>query len=311
MNPFFSIIIPLYNREKTISRAINSILNQTFQDFELIVVDDASKDKSAEIVSNFQLNDKRIFYIRNLINQERCVTRNIGIEAAKGRYICFLDSDDYHLPHHLQIFHDKIVDLAFPLGFLFTSSWNETAVGVRSKRVCPSIIGLNLYHYFLNYTVNPQRWCVESRVAKKILFDPEIVICEDLDFSLQMVVFNYPIIQILDRSTVYVASADSFTHGDTLKWEKELFYLRKIFQKKIFQKKIPFWDKNKLLSKCYYFLAQKEYSNSSLLTIKYCLISLLYYPFGYKKRIQKDLIILIIKSLYIGVKKYLSNCFKY
>jgi glycosyltransferase involved in cell wall biosynthesis len=224
MKPFFSIIIPLYNRERTISRAIDSILNQTFTDFEIIIVDDCSKDKSPEIVKSMQLSDSRIIYLRNEENKERCVTRNIGIQNSKGRYICFLDSDDYHLPFHLQTFHEKILRLEFPIGLLFTSSFNETENRIRSERVCPIMDKMDKFHYLLTYTVNPQRWCVENSVTKKILFDPNITICEDLDFSLRVAAENYPIIQIPIPTTIYVATTDSFTHGDSLKWEKELFY---------------------------------------------------------------------------------------
>lgn len=299
MNPFFSIIIPLYNREKTISRAIESILNQTFQDFELIVVDDCSTDNSAEIVHKLKVLDARIKYIKNEINQERCISRNKGIQIALGKYICFLDSDDYHLPIHLETFYHKILEENEPKAFLFTSAFNETEEGTISERVCPEIGTMNLYHYFLNYTVNPQRWCVEKSVAISILFDPEIVICEDLDFSLRAVQAGVSIIQIPTLTTVYVATVDSFTHGDTQKWEKELFYLKRIFNKKEFIKKLSFVDINKLISRCYYFLAQKNYhQKNKLKVIKYAVLSLLYYPFGYKKRISKDLIILLLKSFF-------------
>jgi glycosyltransferase involved in cell wall biosynthesis len=300
MNPFFSIIIPLYNREKTISRAIESILNQTFQDFEIIVVDDCSTDHSAEIVHKLKVLDARIKYINNEINQERCISRNKGIQIALGKYICFLDSDDYHLPIHLETFYHKILEKKEPKAFLFTSAWNETEDGIRSERVCPEIGTMNLYHYFLNYTVNPQRWCVERSVARSILFDPEIVICEDLDFSLRTVQSGIQIIQIPLQTTVYVASADSFTHGDSLKWEKELFYLKRIFSKTNLKKNLPVKDVKRLLSMCYYFLAQKNFNKKNRFkTIKFSLLSITIYPIGYKKRIFKDLVVMVIKSILV------------
>jgi glycosyltransferase involved in cell wall biosynthesis len=300
MNPFFSIIIPLYNREKTISRAIESILNQTFQDFEIIVVDDCSTDYSAEIVHKLMILDVRIKYIKNEINQERCISRNKGIQIALGKYICFLDSDDYHLPIHLETFYHKILEEKEPKAFLFTSAWNETEDGIRSERVCPEIGTMNLYHYFLNYTVNPQRWCVERSVARFILFDPEIVICEDLDFSLRTVQAGIQIIQIPLQTTVYVASADSFTHGDSQKWEKELFYLKRIFSKSNLKIILPSKDVNRLLSICYYFLAQNNFNKKNRFkTIEFSLLSIVIYPVGYKKRIFKDLVVMVIKSILV------------
>ena len=300
MNPFFSIITPLYNREKTISRAIESILNQTFQDFEIIVVDDCSTDHSAEIVHKLKVLDARIKYIKNEINQERCISRNKGIQIALGKYICFLDSDDYHLPIHLETFYHKILEENEPKAFLFTSAWNESEDGIRSERVCPKIGTMNLYHYFLNFTVNPQRWCVERLVARSILFDPKIVICEDLDFSLRAVQAGVSIIQIPSLTTVYVATADSFTHGDTQKWEKELFYLKRIFSKSNLKKNLPSKDVKRLLSMCYYFLAQKNFNKKNRFkTIKFSLLSIEIYPAGYKKRIFKDLVVMIIKSILV------------
>lgn len=297
MTPFFSIIIPLYNRERSIAKAINSVLNQTFQDFELIIVDDCSIDNSSIIVKQFQKQDTRIKYIKNEINEERCISRNNGIKKATGKYICFLDSDDYHLPIHLQTFHEKILSLQFPIGFLFTASFNETEKGIRSERVCPLIEKMDIFHYLLTYTVNPQRWCVENSVAQKILFDPNITICEDLDFSLRVAAENYPIIQIPIPTTIYVASLDSFTHGDSLKWEKELFYLKRIFEKPGLKKHLPKKDICRLLSICYYHLARKSNIKSrNSKTIFYAFYSIILYPIGYKKNVFKDLIVLILVS---------------
>jgi glycosyltransferase involved in cell wall biosynthesis len=297
MIPFFSIIIPLYNRERTISRAIDSILNQTFQDFELIIVDDCSIDNSATLVREFQLQDSRIKYLKNDINQERCISRNKGIQSTTGKYICFLDSDDYHLPFHLETFHNKILEEKEPKAFLFTSAWNETEEGVRTERICPVIGNMDFYHYFLNYTVNPQRWCIERSVATSILFDPEIVICEDLDFSLRTVQAGIQIIQIPLQTTVYVATADSFTHGDSQKWEKELFYLNRIFSKPNLKKNLPEKDVKRLLSICFYYLASKANRNQQKRkTIFFALKSLFLYPKGYKIGIRKDLFVLILVS---------------
>ena len=297
MTPFFSIIIPLYNRERMISRAIESILNQTFQTFEIIVVDDCSTDCSSEIVHKLKLLDSRIIYLRNEINQERCVSRNKGIQIASGKYVCFLDSDDYHLPIHLETFHQKILAEKEPKAFLFTSAWNETEEGIRSERVCPELGTMNQYHYFLNYTVNPQRWCVERSVATSILFDPEIVICEDLDFSLRTVQAGIQIIQIPLQTTVYVATADSFTHGDSQKWEKELFYLNRIFSKPNLKKNLPEKDVKRLLSICFYYLASKANRNQQKRkTIYFALKSLFLFPKGYKLGIRKDLFVLILVS---------------
>lgn len=95
-----SIIIPTYNRAYIIRRAIQSVLNQTYQDFEIFIVDDGSKDNTHKIVES--IRDERIRYIRHEINKGQAAARNTGIMAAKGKYIAFLDSDDEWLPEKLE-----------------------------------------------------------------------------------------------------------------------------------------------------------------------------------------------------------------
>lgn len=93
--PFFSIIMPVFNTEKYLDKAINSILNQTFKDFELILIDDCSKDSSYDVCLKYAKQDNRIFLIKNNINIGVSFTRNRGLEVAKGIYVTFIDSDDY------------------------------------------------------------------------------------------------------------------------------------------------------------------------------------------------------------------------
>jgi glycosyltransferase involved in cell wall biosynthesis len=100
--PFFSIIIPTYNREKTIIRAIDSILQQSFANFEIIVVDDGSDDATKEVVSS--LYDNRIHYYYQA-NQGVCSARNYGASLASGDYLVFLDSDDYVTTNWLEDFN--------------------------------------------------------------------------------------------------------------------------------------------------------------------------------------------------------------
>ncbi len=90
--PFLSIVMPVYNAEKFIHKAITSLLDQTFRDFELIVVDDGSTDKSLDVVTSF--NDARIRILTNEQNRGIVFSRNRGNAAAKGRYIAPFDADD-------------------------------------------------------------------------------------------------------------------------------------------------------------------------------------------------------------------------
>ena len=115
-NMLFSVVVPAYNAERLIGRCIDSILGQSFQDFELIVVNDGSKDHTLEAMAGYQ--DARLKVITQP-NQGVSVARNTGIQAARGDYICFLDADDEFLPHCLEEYR-RAID-AFPEKGFFAS----------------------------------------------------------------------------------------------------------------------------------------------------------------------------------------------
>lgn len=97
--PKISVVIPLYNKGFIISETLNSVLAQTFTDFEVVIVNDGSTDNSFEIVSNF--TDKRIKLFQQK-NKGAAAARNLGIEKATGELIAFLDADDFWYPNHLE-----------------------------------------------------------------------------------------------------------------------------------------------------------------------------------------------------------------
>ena len=99
--PLISIIIPVYNTEEFITDCLNSVLEQTFQDFEVICINDGSPDNSLAILKKFQLKDTRIKVISQQ-NQGVSIARNTGLSHAKGDYITFLDSDDTIAPTFLE-----------------------------------------------------------------------------------------------------------------------------------------------------------------------------------------------------------------
>ncbi len=92
MNDIITIIIPTYNRESTLLRSVNSVLNQTYSNIEIIIVDDNSADKTEDIITN--IKDNRVKYVKNNQNRGACFSRNLGIELSTGKYIAFQDSDD-------------------------------------------------------------------------------------------------------------------------------------------------------------------------------------------------------------------------
>ena len=97
-----SIITPTYNSERFIAETILSVQAQTYQNWEMIIVDDCSTDRTAEIVASFQEKDSRIKYFYNSTNKGSALSRNLALQKAKGKWIAFLDSDDLWLPDKLE-----------------------------------------------------------------------------------------------------------------------------------------------------------------------------------------------------------------
>lgn len=120
-NPLVSIVLPTYNRAGLLYRAIESVLNQTYFNFELIVVDDCSKDSTKNVVKGFC--DNRIRYIRHEKNKGAPAARNSGIAAAGGEYIAFQDSDDEWFSTKLEKQMSLFDSASRDLGVVYTSFW--------------------------------------------------------------------------------------------------------------------------------------------------------------------------------------------
>jgi glycosyltransferase involved in cell wall biosynthesis len=103
--PFFSVVIPVYNRADVLGRALQSVLAQSFQDFEIVVVDDGSRDDPHAVVQ--AIGDARIRYVRQE-NKGGAAARNHGFDEARGTFVALLDSDDRFLSHHLKNMHDLL-----------------------------------------------------------------------------------------------------------------------------------------------------------------------------------------------------------
>ncbi len=99
--PSVSVVMPAYNAEKYLREAIDSILAQTYEDFEFIIINDGSTDRTKEIIQSY--TDTRIVYLENERNSGICVTLNKGLDAARGRYIARMDSDDISLPERFAV----------------------------------------------------------------------------------------------------------------------------------------------------------------------------------------------------------------
>ncbi len=133
--PLVSVIMPVYNGEKYLAEAIESILEQTFTDFEFIIVDDGSFDGSAEIIRAYEKRDEHIRFIQLEANEGPGSARNHGIRAAQGEYIAAMDSDDISLPERLRLQVDYL-----------ESNPEIGAVGVGAQQVYADLSPRGAYH---------------------------------------------------------------------------------------------------------------------------------------------------------------------
>ena len=200
-----SVLIPTYNREKTILRAIQSVLQQTFSDFELIIVDDGSQDGTAEVIK--AIVDPRIKYIQHSKNAGTAEARNPAVKSSSGRYVAFLDSDDEWFPDKLTrqmetIRQEKEEVVANVTGFYLFDEFDIKRKEIPSRPV-------SWYkHLLMGCGLGEGTTLVVSRKAfEKIgYFDPSLPRYADWDWLLRFTKF-YPLtITTEPLAVVYRAS---------------------------------------------------------------------------------------------------------
>lgn len=150
-NPFISVIMPAYNAEKTLDQAVQSVINQTYFNWELLIIDDCSKDNTYLLMQKLQLNDERIKILKNDQNSGVSESRNKGVEAACGQWVAFLDSDDMWDPNKLEkqvtLLNQKKDAVLFFTGSAFINSNGEVS---KYKLSVPEEI---TYHQLLKQNV--------------------------------------------------------------------------------------------------------------------------------------------------------------
>ena len=142
---FFSIVIPTYNRSSLIEYTINSILNQTYQNYEILIIDDGSTDNTSNIINNLYYNLSKVKYFYKK-NEERGAARNFGIKFSKGDYIIFIDSDDLMKSNHLSVINNYLhINKNININFFAT----KFEIHKNGKLVSKSLLNLKggLYNY--------------------------------------------------------------------------------------------------------------------------------------------------------------------
>lgn len=187
---FFTVIIPLYNKEKYIKNAIESVLNQTFTDFELVIIDDFSSDKSVAIASTFESENVQLIYHKK--NCGLSASRNTGIKNANSNYITFLDADDLWKPTFLESIFQLIQN--FPEARIFGTNYEEVWDAV-IKNPCngSEILAIDFKGYINFFKINVKQGiynhgsvCFHKEVFEKVgYYNEDIGFSEDLDFNIR------------------------------------------------------------------------------------------------------------------------------
>lgn len=191
-----SIIMPVYNAEKYVADSIKSVLNQTFNDFELIIINDGSTDKSEKIIKQF--DDSRIKYFRFNKNKGKCAAVNFCIKKSKGKYLQFFDADDIMLNHKLDL-QVQILDSDSTIGLIYSDAWKMSEYGkIIGPYVVPSstnkkITDSFVYNKFdyeklkqINYIPACSTMFTKKAVNKAGLFDKRLKAAEDWDMWLRI-----------------------------------------------------------------------------------------------------------------------------
>ena len=227
-NPFFSVVIPTHNRAEMLRDAIRSVLAQTFQKFEMLVVDDYSTDHTREVVGSF--NDKRIKYIINDRGGGGAGTRNAGIFRAKGKWVAFLDDDDIWLPQKLTLLHMKILEDDGSAGLIYTGA---AAYDFENKRELQSRIpekegwlqnDLLCRNYIGSYSAVAVRTDLLLNVGG---LDENFTALQDRELYTRIARLTRVAFIRANLSYIRVANADRITCSPKKKLESSILYFEK------------------------------------------------------------------------------------
>ena len=191
---FFTVIVPSYNRAHLIGETIQSVINQSFGDWELIIVDDGSTDNTHEVVEQFHLSDNRIKYHYQK-NAERSAARNQGIKLSNGEFICFLDSDDRWLSQHLEIIHSTIQKHNYLKALYFTGVRWCFDNGETEDVLFEAIDNQNPIEYVIKNQIGPSTQCLHKELLEKYQFNTRLRVNEDVELNTR-IMNEYPLVQI-------------------------------------------------------------------------------------------------------------------
>ena len=271
----FSIIIPTYNRAVFLPKAIESVLAQTYLDWELIVVDDGSTDNTKDVVAKY--SDSRIRYIYQE-NAERSAARNNGIAHASGEYVCFMDSDNYMLPDRLEKLSSYIEKERKQVCYYTGIEYLD------EKNGCTKLKEGKSYNFPIDVNVLIQdiiatpQICCATKILRKHQFNPHLSIGEDMELLFR-ITSEFPLIYIQNQATVVEVEHEGRSVANHSKSsEKQLKTLKVMFSKGHPANGVSRRQKRWLLSAVLFNASRDYLMDRESVGVKYLLKSLVAKP---------------------------------
>ena len=176
-----SVIITTCNRCELLPRAIDSVINQTYKNIEIIIVDDGSTDKTPEVIKNYQKEFSNIIYIRNVSSSGANVSRNKGIKIAKGKFIAGLDDDDEFMPNRIELLVEN-----YDEKFAFITS-NDEYIRESEFIISKKKEVINLEDTLQNNTIGNQALIEKKRLFEVGIYDEKLTACQDYDMWMRLI----------------------------------------------------------------------------------------------------------------------------
>ena len=287
MNPEISVVIPAYNAAQYLKDSISSVIDQTFSNWELIVIDDGSTDNTSNIVKGFQA-DQRIRLIRQE-NKGVSAARNTGIKAATGKYIAFLDADDFFLPQNLQKKFDILSsnpDIDFIYSDMIHCDNSLKDLSVEKGTEADNLLNKVLLWETETIPCLPSNLVIRtSDIQGKIAFDEYLSNCADrfMKMSIAQSLKGKYIPQALFK---YRHSPGSMSTKVWLLEKDETYIIKQIKEKNIGPAGA---FRRKAIANIYLILAGSWYKNEHKLlkAIKYGIMATITYPPAFTRLVRK------------------------
>ncbi len=276
LNLMFSVIVPSYNRAAFLSKTLNSVLRQSYTNFELIVVDDGSTDNTEAIVNS--IDDVRITYFK-IKNSERGAARNFGISKAQGDYITFLDSDDIYYSNYLKNARESIINKDYPNFF-------HLAYEVRNSngKIISKIDALKSEEFSFIFKGNPLSCMgvfLKKEITNKFRFNEDRMLSGSEDWELWLrVIANFGLITDNRISSCLIQHDDRsvMNFDETKLYKRKELALKYAFEDPVVSDKFnPYFGKIDAYADGYIAL-HLLLAGKNLSSLKYILKSIIGYP---------------------------------